>query len=143
MNVLVAIGDPGLQREVTEGLSRSGFGVVEAEHPASIPNPPDDASSAPDALHAAVLGHGLGFDALAFGAVLRGRHPRIGVIYLVGDPWMAGRTRALDHRRERTALRPLPGRHLCMALLARMLGQAAGSADGAVPPRDAQPRTGP
>src|SRR4051812_31213400 len=128
MNVLVAAGDAVLQREVVEGLNRTGFGVAEVGRPGLISSWPDDTPLASGALHAAVVGHGFGFDALAFGALMRKRHPCLGVVYLVGDPWMPGRTRALDHRCERTVLRPSPGQRLCMVLLARVLGQIAGSA---------------
>jgi hypothetical protein len=143
MDVLVAAGDPALQREVAEGLDLAGFGVVEVRRPGLVSGPPDDALVPPCAPRAAVVGHGLGFDGLAFGALLRGRHPRLGVVYLVGDPWMSGRTRALDHRRERTVLRPSPGQRLCMVLLARVLGQVAGPAGCGLPAADAQRRTDP
>ena len=145
MNVLVAAGDPVLQREIVEGLNRTGFGVAEVGRPGLISSWPDDTPLAPGALHAAVVGHGFGFgfgfDALAFGALMRERHPRLGVVYLVGDPWMSGRTRALDHRSERTILRPLPGQHLCMVLLARVLGQVAGPSDGTLSLGDGRRRT--
>jgi len=138
MNVLVAAGDPVLQREVVEGLSRTGFGVTEVERPGLISSWPDDAPLAPGVLHAAVVGHGFGFDALAFGALMRERHPGLGVVYLVGDPWMSGRARALDHRCERTVLGAPPGQQLCMVLLARVLGQVAGLADRGLPATDAR-----
>ena len=131
MNVLVAAGDPELQREVVAGLDLAGFGVVEVGRPALASGLPDDTRVPTCAPLAAVVGHGLGFDALAFGAFLREQHPGLGVVYLVGDPWMSGRTRALDHRCERTVLRPSPGQRLCMVLLARVLGQIAGFARGA------------
>jgi hypothetical protein len=141
MNVLVAVGEPGLQREVVEGLNRTGFGLVEVGRPGLISSLPDDALLTGCALNAAVVGHGFGFDALAFGALVRECHPRLGVVYLVGDPWMSGRTRTLDHHCERAVLRPLPGQQLRIALLARVLGEVAGPADGC-PLRDAQCRTG-
>jgi hypothetical protein len=128
MDVLVAAGRPELQREIAAGLGRAGFGVVEARRPGLVPGASDHPLVSPGALHAAVVGHGFGFDGLAFGAALRERHPRLGVVYVVCDPWMRGRTRALDGRRERTVLMPPPGRRLCMALLARVLGQIAGPA---------------
>jgi hypothetical protein len=140
MNVLVAIGDPGLQREVSEGLSRMGFGVVEVGRPGLIASWPDDAWVAPRALHAAVVSHGFGFDALAFGTLVRERHRGLGVVYLVDDPWMSGRTRALDHYCERTVLWPLPGKHLSLVLLATVLRHIAGTADGTLSTRDAQRR---
>jgi hypothetical protein len=140
MSVLVAIRDPALRREVVEGLTRTGFGVVEAGGRGPVSAVPDDALPAPGALHAAVVGHGLGLDALALGSRVRERHPCIGVVYLVGDPRMSGRARALDHRWERIVLRPLPGQCLCMALLIRVLGQAAGPADGPLSLRGAQRR---
>ena len=128
MDVLVAAGHPELQRQIGAGLCRAGFGVVEAGRPGLVSGAPDHALVPPGVLHAAVVGHGFGFDSLVFGAALRERHPRLGVVYVVGDPWMRGRTRALDGRRERTVLMPPPGRRLCMALLARVLGQIAGPA---------------
>jgi hypothetical protein len=140
MNVLVAAGDPVLQREVVEGLSRTGFGVTEVERPGLISSWPDDAPLAPGVLHAAVVGHGFGFDGLTFGAFLRDQHSGLGVVYVVCDPWLADRTRALDHRCERTVLRPMPGRHLSMVLLARVLGEVAGVAGGALSPGDAHRR---
>ena len=82
MNVLVAIGEPRLQREVVQGLSGMGFGLVEARHPNLFPCLPDDAP-ARSALHAAVVGYGFGFDALAFGALAREWHSYLGVVYLV------------------------------------------------------------
>jgi len=143
MNVLVAVGDPGLQRKVAEGLSRTGFGVVEVRQPGLISSLPDDDLVAPCVLHAAVVGYGFGFDGLAFGTFLRGRLPCLGVVYIVGDPWMADRTRALDYRCERTVLIPLPGRHLSLILLARVLGEVSGWAHGACPRRVEQRRTDP
>ena len=140
MNVLVAVGDPELQREVAEGLSRTGFGVTEVGHPGLISSLPDDARVAPSALDAAVVGHGLGFDALAFGTLVRERHRGLGVVYLVDDPWMSGRTRALDHHCERTVLWPLPGQHLFMALLVKVLREIASGADGMLPTKEAQRR---
>jgi len=140
MNVLVAVGDPELQREVAEGLSRTGFGVTEVGHPGLISSLPDDARMAPGALHAAVVGYGFGFDALAFGKLVRERHRGLGVVYLVDDPWMSGRTRALDHHCERTVLWPLPGKHLSMVLLATVLRHVAGPADGTLSTGAAQRR---
>ena len=131
MNVLVAAGDPVLQREVVEGLNRTGFGVAEVESPGLIFYGPDNTPLASGALHAAVVGHGFGFDGLAFSTVLRERHPCLGVVYIVSDPWMPGRTRALDYRCERTVLRPPPGQRLCMILLARVLGQVGALANDA------------
>jgi hypothetical protein len=132
MDVLVAAGDPALQREVAAGLHRTGFGVVEVRRPGLVACGPDDAPLPPGALGAAVVGHGFGFDGLAFGTVLRERHPCLGVVYIVSDPWMPGRTRALDYRCERTVLRPPPGQGLCMVLLARVLGQVSALADDAL-----------
>ena len=140
MNVLVATGAPELQGEVTAGLRVAGFSVVEAGR-AEIAFGDMDALVPPSVLRAAVLGYGFGFDGLAFGAFLRERPPRLGVVYVVRDPWMSGRTRALDHRCERTVLSPLPGQRLCMVLLARVLGQVMGAADGALPMADARRRT--
>ena len=130
MDVLVAAGHPELQREIAAGLGRAGFGVVEARRAGPVPGAPDHAQVPPGGLRAAVGGHGFGFgfDGLAFGAALRERHPRLGVVYVVCDPWMRGRTRALDGRRELTVLMPPPGWRLCMALLARVLGQIVGPA---------------
>jgi hypothetical protein len=141
MNVLVAIGDPGLQREVSEGLSRMGFGVVEVGRPGLISSWPDDARVTSGALHAAVVSHGFGFDALAFGTLVRERHRGLGVVYLVDDPWMSGRSRVLDHHCERTVLWPLPGQHLSMVLLAKVLRQIAGTADSTLstPPAQCRP----
>ena len=79
MDVLVAAGDPALQREVAAGLHRTGFGVVEVRRPGLVACGPDDAPLPPGALGAAVVGHGFGFDGLAFGAFLRERHPCLGV----------------------------------------------------------------
>ncbi len=90
---------------------------------------------------AAVVGHGFGFDSLAFGATVRERHPRLGVVYVVSDPWMRGRTRALDYRRERTVLMPPPGQRLCMALLVRVLGEIAGPAGEGFPLAPARRRS--
>src|SRR4051812_37430357 len=98
MNVIVAVGDPELQCEVVGSLNRAGFGVVEVRRPGFVVNAPDDSLVPPGARHAAVVGHGFGFDGLTFGATLRDHHPRLGVVYIVSDPWMADRTRALDHR---------------------------------------------
>jgi hypothetical protein len=142
MNVLVATGAPELQGEVTAGLRVAGFSVVEAGR-AEIAFGDMDALVPPGVLRAAVLGYGFGFDGLAFGAFLRERHPRLGVVYVVRDPWMSGRTRALDHRCERTVLSPLPGQRFCMALLARVLGEVAGPANGALSTRAARCRTEP
>jgi hypothetical protein len=140
MNVMVAIDDPNLQCEVVKSLSRTGFGVVEVKHPERVANLPDDTLMARNTLGAAVIGHGFGFDGLTFGAFLRDQHPGLGVVYVVNDPWLADRTRALDHRCERTVLRPMPGRHLCMVLLARVLGEVAGVAGGALSPGDVHRR---
>lgn len=141
MNVIVAVGDPKLQREVVESLNRTGSGVVEVKHPGLVAKLPDDALVAPDALITAVVGHGFGFDGLAFGTSLRDQHPSLGVVYIVCDLWMADRTRALNHRCERTVLSPLPGKHLSMTLLARVLGEVAGLATGALPLRVEQRRS--
>jgi hypothetical protein len=140
MNVIVAVGDPELQCEIVESLRRTGFGVVEVRHPGRVASMPDDALMAPDTLNAAVVGHGFGFDGLTFGAFLRDQHSGLGVVYVVCDPWLADRTRAWDHRCERTVLRPMPGRHLSMVLLARVLGEVAGVAGGALSPGDAHRR---
>ena len=139
----MAAGDPELQREVVAGLDLAGFGVIEVERPALVSRLPDDTLVPTCAPLAAVVGHGLGFNGLTFGALLHERHPRLGVVYLVGDPWMSGRTRALDHRCERTVLRPSPGQRLCMVLLARVLGQIAGLAHGAPTTPNQRRRTDP
>ena len=48
-----------------------------------------------------------------------------------------------DHRCERTVLSPLPGQHLCMVLLARVLGEVAGVTGGALSLADAHRRADP
>ena len=132
MNVLVAVGDPALQHEVATGLYQTGFSVIEVRRPGPAFCVLDDDAMPPGNLDAAVVGYDFGFDGLAFGAVLRERHPCLGVVYVVSNPWMPGRTRTLDSHCERTVLSPRPGQQFFISVLARVLGQIGGLAHGAL-----------